>query len=117
MSEMRAEGIAVSVEFEAMIWAEYFQAVTQGITLDRLEQLCAAEREGRAVVLTRKTGDEVCEHQNGNLCLAYMANGCIRECYGPVYEGHPCTDYRPVTRADAEPQALDGQGAGTGCNA
>jgi hypothetical protein len=47
---------------------ELCAALTDGIPLDRLEALCAAEREGRAVVLPCKVGDTV-----------WMVAGCIIE--------------------------------------
>lgn len=39
--------------------AELFRSLTASIPLDRLEQLCNAEREGKVVVLPCKVGDTV----------------------------------------------------------
>lgn len=38
---------------------ELLQAITDGISPDRLQEICSAEREGRCVVLPCKVGDTV----------------------------------------------------------
>jgi hypothetical protein len=35
---------------------------TFGVSIDRLREICAAERDGRLVVLPCKVGDTVCKH-------------------------------------------------------
>jgi len=40
-------------------WLEYYQTITNSIPLDRLEQICEAEREGRAVVLPYPIGTKL----------------------------------------------------------
>jgi hypothetical protein len=41
---------------------EQFREITSGISLDRLREICDAERDGRLVVLPCKVGDTVCKH-------------------------------------------------------
>jgi hypothetical protein len=36
--------------------------IVEGISLDRLREICDAERDGRCVVLPCKVGDTVCKH-------------------------------------------------------
>lgn len=44
-----------------MVWLEWFRAVAGTIEPDRLDAICQAEREQRAVVLPCKVGDTVYE--------------------------------------------------------
>jgi hypothetical protein len=56
------EGAEMLTEGECAILLEELarlQALTASIPLDRLEAICAAEREGRCVVLPCKVGDTV----------------------------------------------------------
>jgi hypothetical protein len=55
---------------------ELFEATTKGIMFDRLEAICAAEREGRCVVLPVPIGT-----------MVYRVN---RDCIGRPYMVEPC---------------------------
>ena len=73
--------------------AELFRAITAGIPLDRLEQLCQAEKEGRCVVV-----DE-------GMALAMCAGAYAAEVHGrPIYcwdvlGNHKTVPYLEAARA------------------
>jgi hypothetical protein len=50
-AEQRKAGKPADRGVEGIVWAEYLNALTASIPLDRLEAICAAEKEGRCVVL------------------------------------------------------------------
>ncbi len=53
---MRMENQIDTAAYDCL-WHELYEAVTEDINLSRLEEICAAERDGRCVTLPCKEGD------------------------------------------------------------
>lgn len=53
--------------------SEYLCAITESIPLDRLEQICNAEREGRCVVLPCMVGGHIYTRKRKKLKVIYIA--------------------------------------------
>jgi hypothetical protein len=51
---------------------ERFQSITRDISIDRLEAMCDAEREGRLVVLPCKVGEILAHVNNQNIQLGVL---------------------------------------------
>ena len=58
--------------------SELSQAIISEISLDRLEQICDAEKDGRLVTLPCKVGDTVWVIIDGKVWPEYVGSFCIR---------------------------------------
>ena len=56
-------------------WLEWFRAVASGVEPDRLETICAAEKDGRCVVLPCKRGDACFEIGSGHGIIRHTVKG------------------------------------------
>jgi len=65
---------------------EQYREITSGISLDRLREICDAERDGRCVVLLCKVGDTVWAEAAigpfGNPLMPYEVKEIAFECFG-----------------------------------
>ena len=59
IAENNKSQLANRFERSHVLITEFLYAVTDEVTLDRLEEICNAERDGRLVVLPCETGDAV----------------------------------------------------------
>ncbi len=62
------------------------KAVTANITLDRLQEICNAERDGRCVVLPCKVGDTVYHDSGGFGILEYVIDGFVWDETGIIFQ-------------------------------
>jgi hypothetical protein len=78
-AEQRKAGKPADRGVEGIVWAEYLNALTASIPLDRLEAICAAEKDGRCVVLPCKAGVDVYAVINKKVhdcvCVGWKWNG------------------------------------------
>ena len=57
---------------------ELYETILDGIPLDRLEAICAAEKDGRLTTLPCKVGDTVWVIIDGKVWPEYVGSFCIR---------------------------------------
>jgi hypothetical protein len=114
-ASQRKSGGIINNSLEGMYWAELFNTVTYGISLDRLEEICNAERGGRCIVMPCRVGDTVYTHNAVEVIELHVewitidSGLTVMVSFECEYECDGCPFCKPYSNYEAGDGGCDGE--------